>query len=144
LQELSRRRLLRAVGFGAAGVAGAGVLSACAGGDGADGGVTQVTGGFDFDLDSQTRNVHVEEAPLLPLSVYKDLFLRTGARFDWATHAWDPLLLDGHEWDGDNLLVTLRPDLKWSDGEVLNADDMLRSYAMRILEAPPWGFGFPQ
>src|SRR5699024_1134128 len=144
LQELSRRRLLRAVGFGAAGVAGAGVLSACAGGDGADGDVTQFTGVFDFDLDSQTRNVHVEDGALLLNSVYKDLFLCTGAMFNWETHEWDHLLLEGHEWDGDNLLVTLRPDLKWSDGEVLNADDMLRSYAMRILEAPPWGFGFPQ
>ena len=144
LQELSRRRLLRAVGFGAAGVAGAGVLSACAGGDGADGGVTQFTGVFDFDLDSQTRNVHVEDGALLLNSVYKDLFLCTGAMFNWETHEWDHLLLEGHEWDGDNLLVTLRPDLKWSDGEALNSDDMLRSYAMRILEAPPWGFGFPQ
>ena len=144
LQELSRRRLLRAVGFGAAGVAGAGLLSACAGGDGADGDVTQFTGVFDFDLDSQTRNVHVEDGALLLNSVYKDLFLCTGAMFNWETHEWDHLLLEGHEWDGDNLLVTLRPDLKWSDGEALNSDDMLRSYAMRILEAPPWGFGFPQ
>lgn len=144
LQDLSRRRLLRAVGFGAAGVAGASALSACAGGDGGTGDTTQFTGVFDFDLDSQTRNVHVEDGALLLNSVYKDLFLCTGAMFNWETHEWDYLLLEGHEWDGDDLLVSLRPDLKWSDGEDLNADDMLRSYAMRVLEAPPWGFGFPQ
>ncbi|MBE3002204.1 ABC transporter substrate-binding protein [Nocardiopsis sp. HNM0947] len=144
LPDLSRRRLLRAVGFGTAGAAGAGLLTSCAGGDSAGDGPTQFTGVFDFDLDSQTRNVHTEDGALLLNSVYKDLFLCTGAMFNWDTHEWDHLLLEGHEWDGDDLLVTLRPGLHWSDGESLNADDAMYSYAMRILEAPPWGFGFPQ
>lgn len=144
LPDLSRRRLLRAIGFGTAGAAGAGLLTSCAGGDSAEGGPTQFTGVFDFDLDSQTRNVHTEDGALLLNSVYKDLFLCTGAMFNWDTHEWDHLLLEGHEWDGDDLLVTLRPGLHWSDGESLNADDAMYSYAMRILEAPPWGFGFPQ
>lgn len=144
LHDLSRRRLLRAVGFGSAGAAGAGLLSACAGGDAADGAPTRFNGVFDFDLDAQTRNVHTEDGALLLNSVYKDLFLCTGAMFNWATGEWEHLLLEGHEWDGDDLLVTLEPELRWSDGEGLDADDMLYSYAMRILEAPPWGSGFPQ
>ncbi|GAB3700015.1 ABC transporter substrate-binding protein [Nocardiopsis oceani] len=144
LQDLSRRRLLKAVGFSSVGVAGAGLLSACSGDDGGGDGSTQFTGVFDYDLDSQTRNVHVEDGALLLNSVYKDLFLCTGAVYNWADHEWEYLLLEGHEWDGDDLIVSLRSGLKWSDGEDLNADDMIRSYAMRVLEAPPWGTGFPQ
>ncbi|MEU2975143.1 ABC transporter substrate-binding protein, partial [Nocardiopsis alba] len=144
LQDLSRRRLLKAVGLGAAGAAGAGALSACSAGGGSTSGATQFTGVFDFDLDSMTRNVHREDGALLLNSVYKDLFLCPGGVFNWSTHEWDYLLLEGHEWDGDDLIVSLRSGLKWSDGSDLNADDMIRSYAMRVLEAPPWGFGFPQ
>lgn len=144
LNELSRRRLLKAVGFGAVGVAGASALSACSGGNGDSDGVTRFAGVFDFDLDSQTRNVHVEDGALLMNSVYRDLFLCSGAFYNWGAHEWDYLLLEGHEWDGDDLIVSLRSGLKWSDGTDLNADDMVRSYAMRVLEAPSWGTGFPQ
>lgn len=143
-QDLSRRRLLKAMGLGAAGATGAGLLSACAGGETASGGAAQFTGVFDFDLDSMTRNVHREDGALLLGSVYKDLFLCPGGVYNWSTQEWDYLLLEGHEWDGDDLVVTLRSGLKWSDGSDLNADDMIRSYAMRVLEAPSWGFGFPQ
>jgi peptide/nickel transport system substrate-binding protein len=144
LNDLSRRRLLKAVGFSTVGVAGAGVLSACSGADGGSSGTSRFSGVFDFDLDSQTRNVHVEDGALLLNSVYKDLFLCTGGIFNWATHEWDYLLLEGHEWDGDNLIVSLKSGLRWTDGTDLNADDMIRSYAMRVLEAPSWGTGFPQ
>ncbi|WAE72383.1 ABC transporter substrate-binding protein [Streptomonospora nanhaiensis] len=144
MRDLSRRRLLRAVGFGAAGAAGAGLLTSCAGGDRASSGATRFTGVFDYDLDSQTRNVHVEDGALLLNSVYKDLFLCTGGIYNWRTHEWDYLLLEGTEWDGDNLIVTLRSGLRWSDGTDLTSDDMIQSYAMRVLEAPVWGVGFPQ
>ncbi|WP_017605789.1 ABC transporter substrate-binding protein [Nocardiopsis alkaliphila] len=143
-QDLSRRRLLRAVGFGAAGAAGAGVLSACSGADSGSEETTRFVGVHDFDIDAQTKNVHVEDGALLMNSVYKDLFMCTGAMFDWGTHEWEYLLLEGHEWDGNNLIVSLKSGLEWSDGTGLDADDMIRSYAMRVLEAPPWGLGFPQ
>ncbi|MBR8744454.1 ABC transporter substrate-binding protein [Nocardiopsis sp. MG754419] len=143
-QDLSRRRLLTAVGFGAAGAAGLGLTTGCAA-DGAGGdGTARFVGVHDFDIDAQTKNVHVEDGALLMNSVYKDLFMCTGAMFDWTTHEWEYLLLEGHEWDGDDLVLSLRSGLKWSDGSGLDADDMIRSYAMRVLEAPPWGFGFPQ
>ncbi|MFE1167115.1 ABC transporter substrate-binding protein [Nocardiopsis sp. NPDC058789] len=144
LNDLSRRRLLKAVGFSTVGVAGAGLLSACSADGGGNSDATQFTGVFDYDLDSMTRNVHREDGALLLNSVYKDLFLCPGGVYNWADHEWDYLLLEGHEWDGDDLVMTLRSGLKWSDGTDLNADDMIRSYAMRVLEAPPWGFGFPQ
>lgn len=144
LNDLSRRRLLKAVGFSTVGVAGAGLLSACSADGGGNSDATQFTGVFDYDLDSMTRNVHREDGALLLNSVYKDLFLCPGGVYNWAEHEWDYLLLEGHEWDGDDLVMTLRSGLKWSDGTDLNADDMIRSYAMRVLEAPPWGFGFPQ
>ena len=142
-RDLSRRRLLRAVGLGAAGATGAGLSSACSGAD-SGGDATRFVGVHDFDIDAQTKNVHVEDGALLMNSVYKDLFLCTGAMFDWSTHEWEYLLLEGHEWDGDDLIVSLKSGLKWSDGTDLDADDMIRSYAMRVLEAPSWGFGFPQ
>ncbi|WP_431868698.1 ABC transporter substrate-binding protein [Nocardiopsis eucommiae] len=144
LNDLSRRRLLKAVGFSTVGVAGAGLLSACSADGGGNSDATQFTGVFDYDLDSMTRNVHREDGALLLNSVYKDLFLCPGGVYNWADHEWDYLLLEGHEWDGEDLVMTLRSGLKWSDGTDLNADDMIRSYAMRVLEAPPWGFGFPQ
>ncbi|QUX28165.1 ABC transporter substrate-binding protein [Nocardiopsis akebiae] len=144
MRDLSRRRLLRTIGFGAAGVAGAGVLSSCAGGDNAEGGATQFTGVFDFDLAAQTRNVAVEDGALLMNSVYADLFLPAGAFYNWETHEWDYLLLENSAWEGDDLVVTLRPGLKWSDGTDLTAEDLHQNYAIRILEAPAWSVGFPQ
>ncbi|CAL9423669.1 hypothetical protein SUDANB121_01921 [Nocardiopsis dassonvillei] len=145
LQDLDRRRLLKAVGFGAVGVAGAGVLSACAGGDNAADAVKgQFTGVFDFDVDAQTRNVAVEDGALLMNSVYADLFLPSGAFYNWETHEWDYLLVENAAWEGDDLIVSLRPGLKWSDGTDLNADDLHQNYAIRVLEAPSWSIGFPQ
>lgn len=142
--EMSRRNVLRAVGAGAAATAATGALSACAGGDSGSGGARRFTGVFDFDLDSNTRNVAVEDGALLLNSVYKDLFLMTGGFYNWREHTWDYMLLEGSEWDGDDLLVTLRPGLKWSDGADLTADDMIQSYAIAIMEVAPWSVGFPQ
>jgi peptide/nickel transport system substrate-binding protein len=144
MRDLSRRRLLRTIGFGAAGVAGAGVLSSCAGGDNASDGAAQFTGVFDFDLAAQTRNVAVEDGALLMNSVYADLFLPAGAFYNWETHEWDYLLLENSAWEGDDLVVTLRPGLKWSDGTDLTAEDLHQNYAIRVLEAPAWSVGFPQ
>ncbi|MDE3719841.1 ABC transporter substrate-binding protein [Nocardiopsis sp. N85] len=145
LRDLSRRRLLKAVGFGAVGVAGANVLTACAGGDNAaNATVGQFTGVYDFDLDAQTRNVAVEDGALLTNSVYVDLFLTSSAFYNWATHEWDYLLVESSTWEGDDLIVSLRPGLKWSDGTDLNADDLHQNYAIRALEAPSWSVGFPQ
>ncbi|GAB2489702.1 ABC transporter substrate-binding protein [Nocardiopsis aegyptia] len=144
LLEMSRRNVLRAVGAGAAATAATGALSACAGGDSGSGGARQFTGVFDFDLDSNTRNVAVEDGALLLNSVYKDLFLMTGGFYNWREHTWDYMLLEGSEWDGNDLVVTLRPGLKWSDGSDLTADDMIQSYAIAILEVAPWAVGFPQ
>jgi peptide/nickel transport system substrate-binding protein len=144
MRDLSRRRLLRTIGFGAAGVAGAGVLSSCAGGDNASDGTAQFTGVFDFDLAAQTRNVAVEDGALLMNSVYADLFLPAGAFYNWETHEWDYLLLENSAWEGDDLVVTLRPGLKWSDGTDLTAEDLHQNYAIRVLEAPAWSVGFPQ
>ncbi|MFD6949200.1 ABC transporter substrate-binding protein [Nocardiopsis sp. TSRI0078] len=142
--DLSRRRLLRAVGFGAAGAAGAGLLSSCAGGDTGSDDTRRFTGVFDFDLDAQTRNVAVEDGALLMNSVYADLFLPSGAFYNWETHEWDYLLLENSVWEGDDLIVTLRPGLKWSDGTDLTAEDLHQNYAIRVLEAPAWSVGFPQ
>ncbi len=100
--HLSRRKPLRAVGLGAAGAAGAGLLSSCAGGDAAPGGTTRFTGVFGFDLDAQTRNVAVEDGALLMNSVYADLSLPAGAFYNWETHEWDHLLLEGSAWEGDD------------------------------------------
>ncbi|WP_444962749.1 ABC transporter substrate-binding protein [Nocardiopsis sp. M1B1] len=144
MRDLSRRRLLRTIGFGAAGVAGAGVLSSCAGGDNAESGAAQFTGVFDFDLAAQTRNVAVEDGALLMNSVYADLFLPAGAFYNWETHEWDYLLLENSAWEDDDLVVTLRPGLKWSDGTDLTAEDLHQNYAIRVLEAPAWSVGFPQ
>lgn len=144
MSDLSRRRLLRAIGIGTVGAAGAGLLSSCAGGDGGSGGATQFTGVFDFDLDAQTRNVAVEDGALLMNSVYADLFLPAGAFYNWETHEWDYLLLENSAWEGDDLVVTLRPGLKWSDGTDLTAEDLHQNYAIRVLEAPAWSVGFPQ
>ncbi|MEV2278011.1 ABC transporter substrate-binding protein [Nocardiopsis sp. NPDC049922] len=143
VRDLSRRRLLKAVGFGAAGAAGAGALTACSGGGEASGAV-QFTGVYDYDLDSNTRNMAVEDGALLLNSVYEDLFLTTGAMYDWREHTWEYLLLEGSEWDGDDLIVSLRPGLRWSDGSDLDAEDVIQTYAMAILETPPWSVGFPQ
>ncbi|WP_435105585.1 ABC transporter substrate-binding protein [Nocardiopsis synnemataformans] len=144
MSDLSRRRLLRAIGIGTVGAAGAGVLSSCAGGDTASGGAAQFTGVFDFDLAAQTRNVAVEDGALLMNSVYADLFLPAGAFYNWETHEWDYLLLENSAWEGDDLVVTLRPGLKWSDGTDLTAEDLHQNYAIRVLEAPAWSVGFPQ
>ncbi|PDP86974.1 ABC transporter substrate-binding protein [Glycomyces fuscus] len=142
--DLTRRRLLRAIGFGTAGAAGAGLLSSCAGGGTGSDGVARFTGVFDFDLDAQTRNVAVEDGALLMNSVYADLFLPAGAFYNWETHEWDYLLLESSAWEGDDLVVTLRPGLKWSDGTDLTAEDLHQNYAIRVLEAPAWSVGFPQ
>ncbi|MFY7067266.1 ABC transporter substrate-binding protein [Nocardiopsis changdeensis] len=145
LQDLSRRRLLKAVGFGAVGVAGANVLAACAGGDNASNAVAgQFTGVYDYDIDAQTRNVAVEDGALLMNSVYADLFLPAGGFYNWKTHEWDYLLMENAVWEGDDLIVSLRPGLKWSDGTDLNADDLHQNFAIRVLEAPAWSIGFPQ
>lgn len=145
LRDLDRRRLLKAVGFGAVGVAGANVLAACAGGDNAaDAAAGRFTGVYDFDIDAQTRNVAVEDGALLMNSVYADLFLPSGAFYNWETHEWDYLLVENAAWEGDDLIVSLRPGLKWSDGTGLDADDLLQNFAIRVLEAPSWSIGFPQ
>ncbi len=58
--------------------------------------------------------------------IYETLFM-----YDPPTGNLEPLVGTGYEWIDDNTLqVKLNPDAKWSDGEVLNAEDVEFSYKM--------------
>ncbi|GIG68163.1 ABC transporter substrate-binding protein [Phytomonospora endophytica] len=143
--DISRRRLLQLMGLTAVAATGVGALGACAADDG-DGGQKsggEFTGVYDFNRDTQNMNVADNNGALLMSSIYSDLFMTTGAIYDWASKAWIYQLIESSAWEGPVLTVNVRKGVKWSDGTDVVAADFHQTYAALVLNTPAWGDAWP-
>jgi peptide/nickel transport system substrate-binding protein len=145
--ELSRRGLLQALGVGAAGAAGVGVLGACqadggsGSGDGASGKFVTV---YPFDITTQHYNAAINNAALLIASPMAEVFYPRPALLDWSTLEWIPMLAEAVSLDGTTLTMTLRQGVKWTDGNDVTAKDVVGTLYMQKLNAPQGTLGWDQ
>lgn len=143
--ELSRRRLMQAVGLGAGAVATTGVLGACqAGGSDdadADGKFIYV---YPFDITTQHYNAAINNAALLTSAPVAELFVPRPAILDWATQEWIPQLAESVSLDGTTLTIKLRSGIKWTDGNALTAKDVAGTIYLQKLNAAQGTVGWDQ
>lgn len=141
--DISRRRLFQVMGLTAVAATGATGLAACGSGDDGAKGGGEFTGVYDFKRDTQNMNAADTNGGLLLMSIYGDLFLTTGAFYDWGAKTWQYQLIESHAWDGPVLTINVRKGVKWSDGADLTSADFHRTYASLILNTPVWGDAWP-
>lgn len=144
--DISRRRLLQLMGLTAVAATGAGALTACAADDDGEGGQKsggEFTGVYDFNRDTQNMNVADNNGALLMSSIYSDLFMTTGAIYDWSAKTWIYQLVESSAWEGPVLTVNVRKGVKWSDGTDVLAKDFHQTYAALVLNTPAWGDAWP-
>lgn len=146
--ELSRR-LFGILGLG---VAGSGALAACQaqpdGGDGSGGGepddgetaVNNPERVFHGAVPYQAPPTgHFNMAPGLTQRIdlsdgmYFHLLMAPGGLWDWAEEEWLYLLAESFEFTETEFVYTLKPDLAWSDGSPLTAEDLELTFWVRWL-----------
>ncbi|WP_025272872.1 ABC transporter substrate-binding protein [Haloglycomyces albus] len=133
--EMSRRRLMQATGLGAAGVAGAGLLSACKA-DGTSGGDGERRGRFvataDMNPVENHKNPPFSDGALLIGQAVAPLFYPKVANYNWGSQEYIPMLAESLDVDLDGKLITvkLREGVKWTDGNEVTAKDLAGSYRM--------------
>ncbi|HEX2145575.1 MAG TPA: ABC transporter substrate-binding protein [Glycomyces sp.] len=143
--ELSRRRLMQAVGLGAGAVATTSVLGACQAkgseGDGASGTFVYV---YPFDTTTQHFNAALPNAALLVPAPNAELFIPRPAILNWDTQEWIPQLAESVSLDGTTLTIKLRPGIKWTDGNTVTAKDVAGTIYLQKLNAAQGTVGWDQ
>lgn len=143
--ELSRRRLMQAVGLGAGAVATTSVLGACQAkgseGEGASGKFVFV---YPFDITVETYNAALNTGVLLTASAAAELFIPRSAILNWETQEWVPQLAESVTLDGTSLVIKLRSGLKWTDGTDVLAKDVAGTIYLQKLNAAQGTIGWDQ
>ncbi|THV43479.1 ABC transporter substrate-binding protein [Glycomyces buryatensis] len=143
--ELSRRRLMQAVGLGAGAVATTTVLGACQA-DSGEGG--EASGKFiyvyPFDTTTNHFNAAINNAALLTAAPVAELFTPRPAIMDWATNEWIPQLAESVALEGKVLTIKLRSGIKWTDGAALTAKDVVGTIYLQKLNAAQGTVGWDQ
>ncbi|MFC4336904.1 ABC transporter substrate-binding protein [Salininema proteolyticum] len=147
--EMSRRRLMQTAGLGAAGVAGAGVLSACKADSPGGGGSGERRGTFtmvaDMTPDAQHKNPLNEEDALLVYQAIAPLFYPKISNFNWSTGEYIPMLGEvSMDEDAKLLTIKVKEGIKWTDGNDVTAADvegaLLMDWANSDVNNPTWPY----
>ena len=78
---------------------------------------------------------------ILTTSIYRDLERTPLGMYFWKDKKWMQLLATEQKFDGDNFRVTLRQNVKWSDGKPFTSKDVLTTFwILRIMRQPVWNF----
>jgi peptide/nickel transport system substrate-binding protein len=143
--ELSRRRLMQAVGLGAGAVATTSVLGACQAkgseGEGASGTFVYV---YPFDITTQHFNAALPNAALLVPAPNAELFIPRPAILNWETLEWIPQLAESVELVDKTLTIKLRSGIKWTDGNPVTSKDVKGTIYLQKLNAPQGTVGWDQ
>ncbi|WP_030162156.1 ABC transporter substrate-binding protein [Glycomyces sp. NRRL B-16210] len=143
--ELSRRRLMQAVGLGAGAVATTSVLGACQAGGSDDGDANgKFVYVYPFDTTTQHYNAAINNASLLTSAPNAELFVPRPAILDWATQDWIPQLAESVSLDGTTLTIKLRSGIKWTDGNTVTAKDVAGTIYLQKLNAAQGTVGWDQ
>jgi peptide/nickel transport system substrate-binding protein len=145
--ELSRRRVLQVFGIGAAGVALAGTAAACSPSSKAKGS-GEFHGAWPYDVPPKGHfNLvnPIPEAILGNQGPYMDLVVPPPAMYLWKERKWVALLAEDDSWKFDagasTFTVSLKKNLKWSDGKDLTAKDLVTSlWLARIMNDILWNY----
>lgn len=81
-------------------------------------------------------------AQQLLLGVYGGLIMPSGGMWNWEAEEWLYLMADGIEVADDSLVYSLAPDLTWSDGSSVTAEDVeLTFWISWLMNQPAWNAG---
>ncbi|MEU6858069.1 ABC transporter substrate-binding protein [Glycomyces sp. NPDC046736] len=143
--ELSRRKLMQAVGIGAGAVATTSVLGACQAGGSDD----EAAGGkfiyvYPFDITTQHYNAAINNAALLTSAPVAELFIPRPGILNWETQEWIPQLAESIELAETTLTIKLRSGIKWTDGNDLTAKDVVGTIYLQKLNAAQGTVGWDQ
>lgn len=77
----------------------------------------------------------------MPGSPFTDLISSPLALYEWASNTYHPHLAEEWQVEPAIVTVTLRPDVRWSDGSTLTAEDVLTTLSIyRAKDAPVWRY----
>ncbi|MFC3492228.1 ABC transporter substrate-binding protein [Glycomyces rhizosphaerae] len=143
--ELSRRRLMQAVGLGAGAVATTSVLGACqAKGSDDEGASGKFVYVYPFDVTTQHYNAAINNAALLTSAPNAELFIPRPAVLNWDTQEWIPQLAESVEIADKTLTIKLRSGIKWTDGNDVTAKDVVGTIYLQKLNAAQGTVGWDQ
>lgn len=149
--EVSRRNVLQMFGVAAAGVAGAGALSACSpskpvtGAGGGGNTPKEFHGAYPYTLPPQG---HWNLAPGLTNGIqagspYQDLVYPSFAMWYWDAKKWEYMMAESHELNvaAKTLTVKIRSGVTWSDGSPVTAKDVVATFNLRwLLRQQDWTY----
>jgi peptide/nickel transport system substrate-binding protein len=73
--------------------------------------------------------------------IYRDVLEMPLGMYFWKDKKWLQLLATEQKFDGDNFRVTLRQNVKWSDGKPFTSKDVVTTFwILRIMRQPVWNF----
>ena len=100
-------------------------------------------GAWPFDVPPKGHYNTAKGVPdgIFTTSIYRDVLEMPLGMYFWKDKKWLQLLATEQKFDGDNFRVTLRQNVKWSDGKPFTSKDVITTFwILRIMRQPIWNF----